>query len=214
MTNAARHDKQRESLDEDDTRLRVRDAASLRAVAHPARLRAIQHLTVQGPATATELGEVAGLTPSAMSYHLRLLERAGIIETAPGRGDGRERVWQSKYSAWDAELDEDGTSESREASLELLEAVLTLQEVDTRQWMANANVPGWLDDGFFIDTTILATTDELFELGRQISALIKPLSLRERRDSAPEGASPTRTIFRGFQAVGATATDKIEAAGN
>jgi DNA-binding transcriptional ArsR family regulator len=137
-----------------------------------------------------------------MSYHLRQLERAGLIETAPGRGDGRERVWRSKYAGWDARLDEDGTSESRAASLELLEAVLSLQELEIRQWMANANTPGWLDDGLFIDTTIVVTTDELFELGRRISDLIKPLSRKARKDSAPEGAVPTRAIFRGFQAVG------------
>jgi DNA-binding transcriptional ArsR family regulator len=136
-----------------------------------------------------------------MSYHLRQLERAGLIETAPGRGDGRERVWQSKYSGWDARVDDDGTTESREASLELLDAVLTLQEVDTRQWMANAHVAGWLDDGFFIDRDIVATTEELFELGRRITELIEPLSRQERRDSAPADAAATRVIFRGFKAV-------------
>jgi DNA-binding transcriptional ArsR family regulator len=79
-------------------RLVVRDAATMRALAHPARITSLEHLMRGGPATATELAEVAGLTPSAMSYHLRLLERAGLITAAPGRGDGRERVWQSEQT--------------------------------------------------------------------------------------------------------------------
>jgi DNA-binding transcriptional ArsR family regulator len=214
MTTTARERDDKSRADAmNDGRFTVRDASSLRAVAHPARLRAIEQLATVGPATATELGDVVGLTPSAMSYHLRQLERAGLIETAPGRGDGRERVWQSKYAGWDARLDDDGTAEGRAASMELLDAVLSLQEVEVRQWMANAtSVPGGLDDGLFIDTTIVATTEELFELGRQISDLIKPLSRKERKDSAPEGAVPTRAIFRGFQAVSQSVAKPVEEA--
>lgn len=44
---------------------------------------------------ATDCAEIAGLTPSAMSYHLRSLERAGIVEHAEPSGDGRERPWRA-----------------------------------------------------------------------------------------------------------------------
>jgi DNA-binding transcriptional ArsR family regulator len=182
----------------DGGKLQVRGASGMRAMAHPARLAALGHLNLVGPATATELGEVVGLTPSAMSYHLRLLERAGFIATAPSRGDGRERVWKSNHTSWELESFEDGTDDTRAASLELIEAVLALQEIETRQWLAGAETPGWLDQGFFIDTNLLATKDELFELGRQIADLIKPLSRQSRRESPPPGAEPMRVMFRGF----------------
>jgi DNA-binding transcriptional ArsR family regulator len=184
---------------DEDGRLQVRDAASMRAVAHPARIAALNHLMHTGPATATELGEIAGLTPSAMSYHLRQLERAGMIETAPGRGDGRERVWQTQDKGWSAELRDDGSDEGRAASLQLLDAVLTVQDIDTRAWMASSTNPEWLDDGVFIDTTIIATTDELFEIGRQLSELTKPLSRQLREGSAPPDAAEVRIMFRGFR---------------
>jgi DNA-binding transcriptional ArsR family regulator len=45
--------------------------------------------------TASELAELTGLTPSAMSYHLRALERWGVVERAETRGDGRERPWRA-----------------------------------------------------------------------------------------------------------------------
>ncbi|WP_232075867.1 ArsR/SmtB family transcription factor [Phytohabitans suffuscus] len=38
---------------------------------------------------------MAGLSPSATSYHLRALARYGLVEQAPSRGDGRERVWRA-----------------------------------------------------------------------------------------------------------------------
>ena len=68
------------------------DAAVMRAMAHPARLALLEHLRNSGPATATECAGVVGLSPSATSYHLRALARAGLVEAAPGRGDGRERL--------------------------------------------------------------------------------------------------------------------------
>jgi DNA-binding transcriptional ArsR family regulator len=70
------------------------DAAIMRAMAHPARLALLEHLRNGGPATATECAGVVGLSPSATSYHLRALARAGLVEAAPGRGDGRERLWR------------------------------------------------------------------------------------------------------------------------
>src|SRR6267154_5444983 len=48
----------------------IRDAAVMRAMAHPARLALLQHLRNSGPATATECAGVVGLSPSATSYHL------------------------------------------------------------------------------------------------------------------------------------------------
>ncbi|MFD0479590.1 winged helix-turn-helix domain-containing protein [Nonomuraea thailandensis] len=39
-----------------------------------------------GSATATEVAEIAGITPSAASYHLRMLAKYGFVEDAPPRG--------------------------------------------------------------------------------------------------------------------------------
>src|SRR5713226_3824820 len=53
--------------------LLITDPRAMRALAHPARIAILQHLVVDGPATATECAEIAGLSPSACSYHLRAL---------------------------------------------------------------------------------------------------------------------------------------------
>ena len=63
------------------------DPAGVRALAHPARLVVIDALYDGEVLTATECAERAGVTPSAMSYHLRALEKAG--PRRPRRGARR-----------------------------------------------------------------------------------------------------------------------------
>ncbi len=73
------------------------DAEAIRVLAHPARLMAVERLySADGAAsTATELAEQVGLTPSAMSYHLRALEKHGVVVRAEGGGDDRRRPWRA-----------------------------------------------------------------------------------------------------------------------
>ncbi|MEV8374154.1 winged helix-turn-helix domain-containing protein [Kribbella sp. NPDC056861] len=76
-------------------RVVLTDPRAIRALAHPARQRIIDELYSGRVLTATECAEIAGLTPSATSYHLRALSRWGIIERADTSTDGRERPWQA-----------------------------------------------------------------------------------------------------------------------
>jgi DNA-binding transcriptional ArsR family regulator len=181
-------------------RLHVRDTTGMRALAHPARLASLQHLMQYGPATATELGELVGLTPSAMSYHLRALERAGLIADAESRGDGRERVWKSTHegTGFDIETSDDGTEETRQVSQQLMEAAVTIDEVETRRWLGRAAEPGWLDHGTFMTATVQLSQDELAELGARISDLLDPYRERTRTGSAPPDAVEMRARFKCF----------------
>ncbi|GAA1346973.1 helix-turn-helix domain-containing protein [Falsarthrobacter nasiphocae] len=75
------------------------DPKAIRALAHGVRLQVIEALFDSDDSfTATELATRFGLTPSAMSYHLRSLERWGLVIRAGGNGDGRERHWKSAGS--------------------------------------------------------------------------------------------------------------------
>jgi DNA-binding transcriptional ArsR family regulator len=76
------------------------DPRMMRALAHPARMAIWQHLGLEGPATATECAAVAGLSPSACSYHLRTLAKYGFVEEDLSHSaDGRERPWRAKVAA-------------------------------------------------------------------------------------------------------------------
>jgi DNA-binding transcriptional ArsR family regulator len=74
----------------------ITDARAMRALAHEARQRVIEVLYAeQRPRTATELAARTGLSPSAMSYHLRALEKWGVVERSSDEGDARNRPWKA-----------------------------------------------------------------------------------------------------------------------
>lgn len=76
--------------------MEITDPKAIRALAHAARLEVISELySTQLSRTATELAGQTGLTPSAMSYHLRALQKWGIVAPAETAGDARERRWKA-----------------------------------------------------------------------------------------------------------------------
>jgi DNA-binding transcriptional ArsR family regulator len=77
------------------THHRVVDLDSLKALAHPLRIRIIDTLSTHGAFTASGLGERLGESSGAMSYHLRQLEKHDFIREVDGKGTGRERWWET-----------------------------------------------------------------------------------------------------------------------
>lgn len=74
----------------------ITDPRAIRALAHRVRLDVIDELFgSEETYTATELARRFGLTPSAMSYHLRALEKWGYVVRAQSAADGRERHWKA-----------------------------------------------------------------------------------------------------------------------
>lgn len=67
----------------------------LKALAHPLRQRILEHLHIEGPATSTTLAQALGENTGTLSYHLRQLESAGLIDDIPERASGRERWWRA-----------------------------------------------------------------------------------------------------------------------
>ncbi|WP_329457353.1 ArsR/SmtB family transcription factor [Streptomyces sp. NBC_01497] len=68
---------------------------TMKALAHPLRLRVLRHLSTNGPATSTTLAAALGENTGTLSYHLRRLEGGGLIEDAPDHPSGRERWWRA-----------------------------------------------------------------------------------------------------------------------
>ena len=79
-----------------EKKVEITEPRAIRALAHAARLEVISELySTQSSRTATELAQQTGLTPSAMSYHLRALQKWGIVVPAETAGDARERRWKA-----------------------------------------------------------------------------------------------------------------------
>ncbi|MEU0597639.1 helix-turn-helix domain-containing protein, partial [Streptomyces sp. NPDC006393] len=69
----------------------VTDLGTLKALAHPLRMKLYRLLFVTGTATASHLAEQVDEAVSLVSYHLRKLAEHGLIEEAePRSADARE----------------------------------------------------------------------------------------------------------------------------
>ncbi len=175
----------------------ILDTAVMRAMAHPARLALLEHLHNGGPATATECAGVVGLSPSATSYHLRALARAGLVEAAPGRGDGRERLWRITVGRYEVTGVADLAPEGREALHALMESLLAWDEARVRRYLSQVDTepPEWQDAAFFMDSTLQLTAAELTEVSQAVYELLEPYRKDRRRD-LPPGTRPVSVAIR------------------
>jgi DNA-binding transcriptional ArsR family regulator len=178
-----------------------RDTVIMRALAHPARLALLARLSHEGPATATECSQSVGLSPSAVSYHLRALARAGLVEEAPGSGDGRERRWRRTAERWSVGGVAGQGREAAQAMRALLENLLALDDSRARQYLArfSGEPADWQDAAFFMDTVLLVTAEELSGLNAGLMELTAPYREVDRPDR-PDGARAVSFTVRAFPA--------------
>ncbi|HEV2781804.1 MAG TPA: winged helix-turn-helix domain-containing protein [Actinophytocola sp.] len=175
----------------------ITDVGVMRALAHPARLALLDHLLHAGPATATECAGVVNLTPSATSYHLRALAKVGIVEEAPGRGDGRERLWRTTSGDYRFDSRVDPDPATGQAKRELLDTFFVWEDAQIRQYLARADdePKEWRDAAIFGGWTLMMTAEELAEVGEAIKRLLRPYWMRTRKDP-PDAARRVFAVVR------------------
>jgi DNA-binding transcriptional ArsR family regulator len=181
--------------------LKVRDASVMRALAHPARFAILEHLFGGEANTATELAEVVRLSPSATSYHLRALAKANLIEEAPSRGDGRERVWQTSIRGLDITAGPEGSPAEQAAEHEVTSMFVDLDDARTREWIERRTSESqeWYEASGFAEMRLNVTAEELDELNKKVMALLIPYGAT-RRQSPPDNARKVYVIYRSFPA--------------
>ncbi|GAA2387721.1 transcriptional regulator [Catellatospora methionotrophica] len=165
--------------------LKITDPSVMRALAHPARIAIMDHLSATGEdATATECAEMVGLSPSATSYHLRALAKAGLIEDAPSRGDGRERVWRARTRGWSLEVGPDGGSEARAAESAVAGVFLAQGDERVRRWLSRSSqeTTQWFDAALMSEFGIVITADELTALTDKMAELLEPYKVSQRQE--------------------------------
>jgi DNA-binding transcriptional ArsR family regulator len=176
--------------------LRITDARMLRALAHPARIAILEHLALDGPATATQCAGVAGLSPSACSYHLRALARFGFIEPAPdGAADGRHRPWQTRVLGID--YGDPGSSGAMLAAEHTLTQIVQqrLDEVKDRYRAREAEYPpDWREAAGLRSDVLHVSPAELAEVRDRLAA---ELSRFRRLDPVdrPPGALRVQVVL-------------------
>jgi DNA-binding transcriptional ArsR family regulator len=162
------------------TLVTLTDPRAIRALAHPARMQVIDALYSSGQAmTATELGELTGLSASAMSYHLRALERFGVVRRDDAKGDARERPWIRAARALNVAPSVDGPSRASLSASSLLVSsamerdLASLVAAIDRKKAGDTSVP--LDSVTrYLRESLVLTPAQAKRLFKDIDALVAP----------------------------------------
>lgn len=183
-------------------RKRIRDAELMRALAHPLRGAILNHLMARGPRTASECATAVSSSASNCSWHLRQLERYGLVERAVAEeADGRQRPWQATQVGLDfGGLDED--PELRSAQLALAGARLREEQELTQRFLdaAESMPTPWRDAAALNAYALLVTPDELTDLVAAMDRLLRPYVAPIRADP-PDEALPVHVGLRAFPRV-------------
>ncbi|MEW2514893.1 helix-turn-helix domain-containing protein [Streptomyces sp. NPDC046870] len=156
---------------------RITDIGTLKALAHPLRMRLYRLLFVAEAATASQLAEQVDEAVSLVSYHLRKLAEHGLVEEAePRSADARERWWQPASDGVTIR-DEDFRDAPEKAAAHLAASRMFLEQraemyrryLDERaQWG-----PGWNTAAHDSEALLRLTAGELAELKKDLTDLIE-----------------------------------------
>ena len=172
-------------------RIVLTDPRALRALAHPARTAVLDELYQGKVRTSSQLAQLTGLTPSAMSYHLRALEKWGIVVRAESV-DGRERPWAAAAKGFSLS----GRDAAQAATDVVVGLYLDRLGRDLAAWRRAEPPEGeWADTSQVSRGFPWLTADELREVNAAVMAVLDPYFVRDL-DGPPGGQPPGRVPVR------------------
>ncbi|WP_326566593.1 helix-turn-helix domain-containing protein [Amycolatopsis rhabdoformis] len=182
----------------DDVR-QIRESHVLAAMSHPLRVRLLDLLKLDGPATASTLAERTASAVGNISHHLKVLSAAGLVEEAPELArDRRERWWRrpSRGLSWSTS---DFVGDPVADAAEVL--ALDRQAALSRQWLSELETAPvvWRDAWFTNETWARLSPGELAELSSRVTALFGEYTDRAGLDDGVE-REPVFLFARGFRA--------------
>ena len=168
------------------------DPRAIRALAHAARLAVIEELYSGRELTATECAAIVGVSPSTMSYHLRSLEKAGIVERAEPTADGRERPWRRAGTY--LKIDSGDSTMAVAASAALTHSLLARLSEQLDHWTARRGSESdrWHDVGGVTSGQVWVLPEEMEALQQQLIDLVAEYRARATGGQRPDGARRVR----------------------
>ncbi|MBM7489094.1 putative ArsR family transcriptional regulator [Micromonospora luteifusca] len=175
--------------------IKLTDPRTLRAYAHPLRMRLIGLLRSDGPMTATQAAARLDDNVPNCSFHLRQLAKYGFAERVAG-ADARERPWRAttRYTSWDDDSDD---PVMKAATDQLNNVVLALYVQYAQDYLAvRGDEPvEWRAAAGFGDTLLHVTAGELRELTEEVDKLLARYDERVADPaSRPPGSRPVKII--------------------
>lgn len=165
--------------------IQVRDPQVLRALAHPLRGRLLGLLRLDGPSTATRLAERVGESSGSTSYHLRQLEKYGLVAELPARGTARERWWQAEHTMTNWEPDElIAQPGGLEANEQMQRHQIEVMGRELRAWAdhGRAHGPEWAAAAGLSDYVLRLTPAETRQVLQELYAVLDRWAEQERAD--------------------------------
>ena len=177
------------------------DAAGLKALAHPLRLRMYDLLADGGPATASQLAQQVGESSGTTSYHLRVLAKHGFIEDDPERGDRRDRWWRTRPGGYTLQGSTLLQDPANDPALEVVvDRAWRTSATQLRTWFASATRwdPTWLDATVSTTIRVEATPRELAALRDEVWEVLERHRARLTDREPPGDARRVVVQFHGF----------------
>ncbi|MGF0172262.1 ArsR/SmtB family transcription factor [Streptomyces sp. Marseille-Q5077] len=156
---------------------RITDLGTLKALAHPLRMKLLRGLTIAQVATASQLAEQVDEAVALVSYHLRKLAEHGLIEEAePQSADGRERWWRPASDGVRIRDEDFGDAPEKAAAHTAASRLFAEQRTDMyRRWLDERAHwgPEWNRAAESSESSLRLTADELAELNKELLALLR-----------------------------------------
>jgi DNA-binding transcriptional ArsR family regulator len=154
-----------------------RDTAVLQALASPVRQDLLDALA-RGPATSAMLARLLSSNTGVLSYHLRELGKAGLIERDEERSRGREVYW--RLSEDDARFDDPAISAQPELAQAAIDLTLHRLNRSVRGYLGRPDLdPAWRDAALFSRSSMRLTVDELAQFSQDYLKLLRRWSKRQ-----------------------------------
>ncbi|MER6734036.1 ArsR/SmtB family transcription factor [Streptomyces puniciscabiei] len=155
----------------------IKDVGTLKAIAHPLRMKLYRALTIARTATASQLAEQVDEAVSLVSYHLRKLAEHGLIEEAePQSADGRERWWQPASDGISIRDEDFRDAPEKAAAHTAASRLFFEQRADMyRRFLDERTHWGeeWNDAAGSAESVLRLTAGELAELNQELLALVR-----------------------------------------
>jgi DNA-binding transcriptional ArsR family regulator len=182
---------------------RTLDAGALRALAHPLRVQLFNLLSFYGPATATTLAARVGESSGSTSYHLRQLERHGLVREDTSRGNARDRWWERVPGPVFFGSPDEPDPATRSAQYVIAREIGRSQEQELDEYLRRGEdeLPAeWLRAGTIGAAALRLTSDELAGLAHEIDLLVGRYRDRGAGNARP-GTRPVQLAYRVFPLV-------------
>lgn len=187
----------------------------VKAMSNPIRWHIVAVLNALGAARATDVAAEIGAAPNAVSFHLRTLAEAGIVEEAPELArDGRERWWKLVQQSLDTDQqrlsDDAGYRTATAAGLHML-----FEDMMMRVHAALEHDPASETQAMQVSGYSLKLTKaQARAFGRRLWQVVEefkedPVAATEamRPDGEPEGGDGPESLYTGLIALAPLMSD-------